>query len=174
MKRESHEYQQIYDVATRTACAVGKILRDGFNARKRTHEVSHHDIKLEMDVRAQEFIYRSISRVFPEHELLGEEDTAYHGGKKSTTGSAKYRWVIDPLDGTVNYFYNIPHYCTSIACQRRKSRVESRESRANEEWETIVGAIYDPSTDELFSAQKGGPSLLNGRPIRVSSRSNLR
>lgn len=165
MKRTHREYQDIYDVATRTARSVGKVLRDGFHGRKPAHEVSAHDVKLEMDVRAQEFIYRSIGRSFPDHEFLGEEDSAYHGGRESTNDSAEYRWIIDPLDGTVNYFYNIPHYCTSIACQRRKSRGEN--------WETVVGAIYDPSTDELFSAQQGGPSLLNSRPIRVSSRSNL-
>ena len=71
--------------------------------RQHAHLIAKHDIKLEMDVRAQEFIYRRISRAFPHHAFLGEEDTAYHGGRCSATAEPEFRWVIDPLDGTVNY-----------------------------------------------------------------------
>lgn len=160
-------YEDFHGVAIRTARGVGKILRDGFHARKPTHEVSHYDVKLEMDVRAQEYIYRRIGRAFPDHAFLGEEDSGHHGGRKASVEAPEFRWVVDPLDGTVNYFYGIPHYCTSIACQRR------RKSSGASSWETLVGAVYDPSTDELFSTQRGGPSLLNGQRIRVSSRTRI-
>src|ERR1051325_3538665 len=119
-----YEYQDLYDVAIYTASNVGKLLRAGVGAPKRANKISRHDIKLEMDVRAQEFIYNSISRAFPDHAFLGEEDSAYHGGRRATSKTPAYRWIIDPLDGTVNYFFGIPHYCTSIACQRRTGSVE--------------------------------------------------
>jgi len=168
------EYQELYDVAVRTARGVGKILRDGFVKQKRANEISSHDVKLEMDVRCQEYIYRTVGRAFPEHAFLGEEDNAYHGGRKATTEQPEFRWVVDPLDGTVNYFYGIPHYCTSIACQRRRKALGTQDSGLRTAaWKTVVGVVYDPSTDELFSTQRGGPSYLNGQRIRVSPRSRL-
>ena len=166
------EYNDLYQVTVRTARDVGRLLRDGISVTKRADLIAKHDIKLEMDVRAQEFIYRRISRAFPDHEFLGEEDDAYHGGRQPTAVSSDFRWVVDPLDGTVNYFHSVPHYCTSIACQKRKIRNPKSEIRTDE-WETIVGAVYDPSRDEMFSSQLGGPALLNDRVIRVSNRKRI-
>ncbi len=165
-------YHDLHEVATRTARDVGALLRKGFAASKPAHLIARHDIKLEMDVRAQEFIYRRISRAFPDHAFLGEEDSAYHGGRRAPSGTCEFRWVIDPLDGTVNYFHNIPHYCTSIACQRRTN--PRRPSATDDDgWDTIVGASYDPSRDEMFSGQLRGPALLNGKRIRVSPRRTI-
>ncbi len=89
---------------------------------------------------------------FPQHALYGEEGIV---GDQS----ADHQWVVDPLDGTVNFFYGIPHFCTSIAL-----RLHS---------EVIVGVIYDPMRDELWTAQKGKTPELNGRPMRVSERSEI-
>ena len=73
--------------------------------------------------------------------------------------SSDHQWVVDPLDGTVNYFYGIPHFCVSIALRYKK--------------EIMVGAIYDPMRDELWSTQKGAKPTLNGKPFRVSERAAL-
>ena len=95
---------------------------------------------------------------FPKVALLGEEGIA-------GDPAAAERWVVDPIDGTVNFTYGIPHACVSIALQ----------TRANDgSYETIVGVVYDPFTDELWTAIRGGPARLNGKIIRVSQRKNLR
>ena len=73
--------------------------------------------------------------------------------------STEFEWVIDPIDGTVNYFYGIPHFCISIALR--------------EKGEIIVGVIYDPMREEIWATQKGGKPTLNGKPFRVSERADL-
>jgi myo-inositol-1(or 4)-monophosphatase len=73
--------------------------------------------------------------------------------------SSEHQWVVDPLDGTVNYFYGIPHFCVSIALRWNS--------------EIIVGVIYDPIRDEMWSTQKGERPTLNGRGFRVSARADL-
>ena len=69
---------------------------------------------------------------------------------------SEFQWVIDPIDGTVNYFYGIPHFAISIALRQAKK--------------IIVGVIYDPMRDELWSVEEGGVAMLNNRPVVVSSR----
>ena len=71
-----------------------------------------------------------------------------------------YQWIVDPIDGTVNYFYGLPHYCVSIALRH--------------EGITQLGVIYDPSTQELWTAERGKGAFLNGRPIAASQRSVLK
>ena len=92
-----------------------------------------HDIKLEIDVRTQELITESLLKKFPEHALYGEEGIV--GDQKSD-----HQWVVDPLDGTVNYFYGIPHFCVSIALRFMG--------------EIIVGVIYDPMREEMWADAK--------------------
>ena len=95
-----------------------------------------HDIKLEVDVLAQDLITKILLERFPDHALYGEEGIV---GDQSSD----YQWVVDPLDGTVNFFYGIPHFCVSIALRERG--------------EIIVGVIYDPMRNELWSGEKGQP-----------------
>ena len=87
-------------------------------------------------------------------------------GEEGVSGNpdADARWVVDPIDGTVNFAHSIPHACVSIALQVRR----------NEACETLVGVVYDPFCDELWTAIRGQPARLNGRIIRVSNRNNLR
>jgi len=96
------------ETAIEAAAEAGKLLRKNFGGTLEVNLATHYDIKLEIDERAQKLITRVILADFPDHCILGEE---------GTTGSADadVRWVVDPLDGTVNYFYGIPHYAVSIA-----------------------------------------------------------
>ena len=71
------------------------------------------------------------------------------------------QWIVDPIDGTVNYLYRIPHFCISIALRNKESN------------EIIMGLIYDPMLDELWTVEKGGPPMLNGRTITCSPREAL-
>ena len=140
------------DAAVEAACAAGELLRHHFQQPLRVNSSEAHDIKLEIDVRTQELITESLLKKFPEHALYGEEGIV--GDQKSD-----HQWVVDPLDGTVNYFYGIPHFCVSIALRFRR--------------EIIVGVIFDPIRDELWTTQKKEPPLLNGREFRVSPRTDL-
>jgi myo-inositol-1(or 4)-monophosphatase len=89
---------------------------------------------------------------FPQHALYGEEGIVGDQARE-------FQWVVDPLDGTVNFYYGIPHFCVSIALRC--------------EGEIIVGVIYDPIRDELWAGQKGETPKLNGREFRVSERADL-
>jgi myo-inositol-1(or 4)-monophosphatase len=139
--------------AVKAARAAGKVMRANWHAPKKVNVSEAHDIKLELDVRCQQIIERSLAAAFPEIPVLGEE------GSTGDT-AAEYRWVIDPIDGTVNYFFGMPHAATSIALEHKK--------------QSVVGVIYDPFTDEIWTTTKGAPTRLNGKIVRVSKRTNLK
>ena len=141
------------DAAVNAARKAGDLLRTNFQQPRRVNAKEKHDIKLEIDVQAQDLITDTLLKTFPQHALYGEEGIV--GDQTS-----EFQWVVDPLDGTVNYFYGIPHFCISIAlrCQA----------------EIIVGVIHDPMRDEIWTVQKGGEPKLNGRVFRVSERTELR
>lgn len=146
------------------ARAAGALIRRNFHTVKRTKQVTRHDIKLELDVRSQKLIEKALYSAFPSISFLGEE---------SATGDlgAPYRWVVDPIDGTVNYTYGIPHACVSIALQGRAPTPKAADYEDG--YQTLVGVIYDPFCDELWTALRGQPARLNGRITRVSSRRQL-
>ena len=142
--------------AIEAARAAGKIMRDNWNAPKRVKVIDLHDIKLELDVRCQKTIEKVLRRPFPEIPLLGEEGN-------SGDINAEYRWVVDPIDGTVNYFFGMPHAAVSIALQATAPSSPIAE----------LGVIYDPFTDELWTATYGGKTRLNGKTVRVSNRGKV-
>jgi myo-inositol-1(or 4)-monophosphatase len=150
--------------AVQAARAVGASLRRNLYATKKADLVTDHDIKLELDVRSQKLIERSLHRPFPDVSVLGEE---------GTTGApdADWRWVVDPIDGTVNFAYGIPHACISIALQRRSER--PGPSVYEDGYETVLGVVLDPFCNELWTALHGQTARLNGKPIRVSPRRKL-
>jgi myo-inositol-1(or 4)-monophosphatase len=138
--------------AVKAARAAGRIMHDNWLKPKRVNLADLHDIKLELDVRCQKAIEKIVRAAFPEIPVLGEEGI-------SGDMDAEYRWVVDPIDGTVNYFFGIPHAAVSIALQRRQ--------------QSIIGVIYDPFTDELWTAIRGGKTKLNGRVVHVSNHSRV-
>ncbi len=138
--------------AVAAAHAAGELLRQNFGTVLEVNEFAAHDIKLDLDVRTQELITEHLLGAFPDHAIFGEEGIA-------GTQASDFQWIVDPIDGTVNYFYAIPHYCISIALRERG--------------EIIVGVIYDPQRDELWQVERGGPATLNGKQIAVSTRTKL-
>ena len=162
--------------AVKAARAAGKIMHANWHKPKRVNSAEAHDIKLELDVQCQALIEKILGKAFPEIPVLGEE-----GNTGDTT--AEYRWVIDPIDGTVNYFFGMPHACVSIALEKRDEySVTSEKKNARRKnfhgslvtrHASVVGVIYDPFTNELWTTTKGQPTLLNGKAIRVSNRSKL-
>ena len=150
--------------AVRSVRAVGVLMRRNLAAKKRANVVTQHDIKLELDVRSQQLIEKNLRSVFPQTALLGEEGVAGNP-------EAAYRWVVDPIDGTVNFAYGIPHACISIALQHKTEKPGA--ATFADGYETLVGVVYDPFCDELWTATRGQPARLNGKIIHVSKRRKL-
>jgi myo-inositol-1(or 4)-monophosphatase len=139
-------------LAEQVARRAGEAIRKAKDDSLQVDSAEQHDIKLELDRRIQEQIRREIIAFYPEHGFLGEE-----GGEAANPG--QHEWVVDPIDGTVNLFYGIPHYAVSVAC-----RLDGR---------SLAGAIYDPNRDEMFSTHAGGGSSCNGKKLQVAKRLKL-
>jgi myo-inositol-1(or 4)-monophosphatase len=164
--------------AIQAARAAGQVMRANWHRPKRIKLASAHDIKLELDVRCQKLIEKILRSAFPQIPLLGEEGD-------SGDVNAEYRWVVDPIDGTVNYFFGLPHAAVSIALQSKSDKWQVTGYKKNERRRTrlpvtchaphitLLGVIYDPFTDELWTVAHGGPTRLNGRIVRVSRRARL-
>jgi myo-inositol-1(or 4)-monophosphatase len=163
--------------AVKAARAAGKVMHANWHRPKRVNSAEAHDIKLELDVRCQALIEKILAAAFPLVPVLGEE---------GSTGdvNAEYRWVIDPIDGTVNYFFGMPHAAVSIALQakgdkwqvasdKKKSRRTRNLVTCHSSHVTLVGVIYDPFTDEIWTTTQGQPTRLNGKIVRVSDRTKL-
>jgi myo-inositol-1(or 4)-monophosphatase len=151
-------------VARQAALAAGALLRLNF---ERPHDITLKgviDPVTESDLQSQEIILALVRRAFPEHDILAEEDLGPGSGPDPASGAGRPgagrpRWIIDPLDGTVNYAHGFPMFCVSIACEVA-GVVE-------------VGVIYDPLREELFEARRGHGAWLNGRRLSVSPTDRL-
>ncbi len=137
--------------AEQAARKAGAFLRARFHEQKLVDEEHEHDIKLRLDKDTQALITAELRASYPEYAVLGEEGSA--------DGDAAYEWVIDPIDGTVNYFYGIPIFCVSVALRSNGC--------------FVLGCVYDPMQDECFCALAGAQATCNGRPIHVSARSRM-
>src|SRR5204863_3712177 len=144
--------------------SVGAFIRRHLDSAKRVQAKTQYDIKLELDVRCQKLIERKLHSAFPQVGLLGEEGVAGNT-------NAEYRWVVDPIDGTVNFAYGIPHACVSIALQARA--LKPTAAAYPDGYQTLMGVIYDPFCSELWTGLQGQPARLNGKVIHVSRRRRL-
>ncbi len=145
------DYDKELEVAETAARSAGKILMAMFGKNmKRNLKGTMGDFATEADMASEKEMIRIIKSKFPEHSILAEES--------GESGSSDYRWIIDPLDGTHNYYYGIPIFGTMIALEFRN--------------EIIVTVIYLPCINELYTAVKGKGAFLNGKRIHVSRRKN--
>ena len=142
------------EIAEAVAREAGRQLRDAFGRPRVnvTAKSSPTDLVSEADHAAERLIRERLAAARPDDGVLGEE-----GG--SDEGSSGVRWIVDPLDGTINFLFGIPQWAVSIACEDADG--------------TLAGVIYDPMRDELWTAERDGPALLDGRPIEGSTRSDL-
>ncbi|WP_305150312.1 inositol monophosphatase family protein [uncultured Duncaniella sp.] len=123
------------------------------NDRMKMHnKLNDSDIVTTADNECESYIKEFIKSHYPSHSILSEESG-------ETQGIATYRWVIDPIDGTTNFFSGIPLWGISIGVELNG--------------ETVIGVVYLPATDELFYAEKGKGAFLNGKRIHVSDQSKL-
>jgi myo-inositol-1(or 4)-monophosphatase len=133
--------------------SAGALIHENFNG---AFTVSHKDgvnnLVTEIDQASERLITQIIKATFPDHGIIGEE----YGEHDM---AARYKWIIDPIDGTVNYAHGIPLCCVSIGVMEGD--------------EMIMGAIYNPMMAELFFAEKGKGAFLNDKPITVSKKSDF-
>jgi myo-inositol-1(or 4)-monophosphatase len=144
--------QEFLAAAQEAARLGGAILQD-WARRFTTREKSPANLVTEADLASQTAIAEYLQQRFPQHHLVGEEDLQVN------RGDSEFRWFIDPLDGTGNYVHGFPYYAVSIGLEVAG--------------ELAVGAIYDPTRDEMFSAARGAGAHLNGQPIHVSETAQL-
>jgi len=121
-----------------------------------------HDVKLETDQLCEKAIIAAIHDSFPDHAILAEESG-------ELPGSGDCTWIVDPLDGTVNFWHGLPFFCVSIACYRNAGRANEGGGHAGLPGAPVVGAVFLPFSQELFVGTPGRGAFLNGRPIRVSN-----
>jgi myo-inositol-1(or 4)-monophosphatase len=145
---------ELLELARALALRAGKLQRARLDEpRKIETKSTAIDLVTDVDKASEELIIEGIERARPHDGILSEE-----AGKRRE-GSSGARWIIDPLDGTVNYAHAVPHFCVSIG-------VEVNDVRE-------VGVIYNPNLDELFWAERGRGAFLNGRRIEVSKTATL-
>jgi myo-inositol-1(or 4)-monophosphatase len=131
----------------------GKILADNFGGKfKISSKAVVSNLVTEIDHKSEQKIISIIRRDFPDHSILTEES-------EGLTKDSDYRWIIDPIDGTVNYAHGIPITCVSIAVEKKG--------------EVILGVVYNPMGGEYFFAEKGKGAFLNNRRISVSKNSDI-
>jgi myo-inositol-1(or 4)-monophosphatase len=152
------EKKNYLKTAVNAARFAGEIMAQNLFSKKKINSSTQRDVKLDLDVRCQNEIESILNKSHPNVAILGEEGNA---GDIET----EFRWVVDPIDGTVNYTYGIPHACVSIALQKRLDN----HSKTGDAFETVVGTVFDPFTDELWTAIRGQKAKLNGKKISVNS-----
>lgn len=137
----------------RATLDAGKIMQQHFNgAYKISSKSSINDLVTEVDKLSEATIVKNIRSSFPDHDILSEE-------AGELAGNSKFKWIIDPIDGTVNFAHGIPVCCVSIALEK--------------EGAMLMGAVYNPFMNEFYFAEKGKGATLNDKKISVSGNENI-
>jgi myo-inositol-1(or 4)-monophosphatase len=148
------EVEAVRSLATRLAREAGAIQRERYETAIRIDtKTASIDLVTEVDHACEALIIEGIRAGRPGDAILAEE-----GGGEDTPG-AEWRWIVDPLDGTMNYAHGYPRFCVSIGIERAGV--------------PTLGIVYDPLLDECFGATRGAGATLNDRPIRVSEEAEL-
>jgi len=146
-------WQQFLDTAVDAARIAGRFQRYRFASVLNVTLKGDKDLVTEVDQESERMIVGHLLGAFPDHSIVAEEGVY-------PQGSAPFRWIIDPLDGTTNYAHGFPWFCVSIGLESAG--------------ELVAGVIFNPMHDELFTATRGGGAFLNGHRLHVSTRSPLR
>lgn len=151
------DFDAILRQATAIAQQAGSVLIDHF---RRPNSISTKsnvaDLVTEADKAAEAVIVRALHEQFPDHHIVGEEG----GGMGAPADRAHFFWYVDPIDGTTNFVSRIPHFCVSIAL-------------TDAQMQPLVGVVYHPIAEELYTARQGGGAYLNGEALRVSRTESL-
>jgi len=135
------------EMVSEIARGAGRIQLDHFGRVRSVEYKGAIDLVTEVDRECEAFIVGELTRLFPDDDILAEEGAGRIEGRER-------RWIVDPLDGTVNYTHGFPFFCVSIALEVRG--------------ELVAGVIFDPNRNELFAAARGLGATLDGDPMSVS------
>jgi len=141
-------------VAIQAVKEAGNVIMAHFPGEKRiSYKEGRSNIVTDVDILSEEKITTLLQYEYPDFSIMTEESA-------DIAGDSPYTWIIDPIDGTRNYAYGIPHFCVALALARDD--------------ELILGIVYDPVRGELFRAEKGNGAFLNDSPISVSTKTSLK
>ena len=146
------DYTRHQAVAERAAIDAGQVLLDSYG-QVSAREKGPGDLVTEADSASQKLIAATLLTAYPDHTLLAEEDDVL------ADPANPWRWVVDPLDGTVNFAHGFPFWSVSIALEHAG--------------QLVVGVVYNPLTREMFSASRGAGATFGGKPLQVSATSSL-
>jgi myo-inositol-1(or 4)-monophosphatase len=141
--------------ATEIVLRAGEIQLAGQQSGFRVEKKGTIDLVTEIDLECERMCRAVLGERFPDHDILAEE----MGGAPAGSPRSRHQWVFDPLDGTTNYAHGLPIYCASLGLE-----IDGRRE---------VAAVYDPSRQELFTAERGEGAYLNGQRLSVSTTTNL-
>ena len=147
--------------AEEIAREAGALLRDFYQRGVATEYKGDVDLVTEADRASEALLSRRLGETFPRHGIFGEE------GTRQDLDSG-FRWYIDPLDGTTNFAHGFPAFCVVLGCERRPTGTP-----LDQDGKMVVGIVYDPLRDEMFSTARGQGATLNGRPMHVSKTAKL-
>jgi myo-inositol-1(or 4)-monophosphatase len=145
----SRSGKEALDVAATVARKAGEILKAHFREDRQVQYKGRANIVTDMDLRVENSLKSLLQSEYPDHSIISEES-------EPISGDSDYGWILDPLDGTNNYSFGIPFFSTVITLTKGE--------------DVLLGIVYDPLRDELFSAQKGKGAFLNNHPISVSKK----
>ncbi len=143
--------------AMETAREAGKILLEKFGRKIEISKKADINLVTEADLASEKFIIEKIRSYYPKHSILAEES-----GESNilvVEGESRWKWIIDPLDGTTNYAHGYPCFCVTLAVEQDD--------------ELVIGVTFDPTRDEMFAAEKDKGATLNNRKISVSETEKL-
>jgi len=138
--------------AVEAGLKAGGMLQNHFEHPRKIIYKGAVNLVTDHDERSQKIIFESLSSLYPGHDFLSEEDLSRERG-------SDFRWIIDPIDGTTNYAHKLPFFCVSIALEWRG--------------DVVLGIVFDPIREELFSAVAGQGAMCNKRKIHVSGVDDL-
>ncbi len=144
--------EELYNLAVETAKSAGDYIQQQVSQVKQVDHKGRADLVTNIDRESEAMIVEAIGERFPEHAIIAEE-------KDYEKRDHDYRWVIDPLDGTTNFVHGYRHYAVSIGLHVKR--------------EPVIGVVYDPANEELFTAIRGQGAFLNGTKISVSKTNQL-
>nr|XP_008199777.1 PREDICTED: inositol monophosphatase 1 isoform X3 [Tribolium castaneum] len=157
-RKMSANVNTFYEAALKYTKSAGELVLEKISLSKNVAlKSSEIDLVTETDQQVEKLLIQNLGKDFPDHKFIGEESVA--GGSQCTLTDSP-TWIIDPIDGTMNFVHTFPHSCISIALF-----IEKRPE---------VAIIYNPMLDQLFTAKRGQGAYLNGKKIQVSKETDFK
>lgn len=150
----NEQLKRYYDVALDLVMNCGPLMREGYDKAEASFQTkaAFYDLVTIYDKQIEDILISGLQAEFPESKIIGEEESA--ATKRLSELTDAPTWIIDPIDGTTNFINRIPHCCISVGLAVNK--------------ELVVGIVYNPIANEMYSAWKGHGAYLNGQRIQVS------